>query len=305
MTTGLYYFNGDIAEIQLYNRALNSLELTADNEILAATYGVQGAAGEVIVWGSNSGGQTNVPLTLTNVVSLASGSDFNLSLTGNGTITAWGDNDLGQLSPVAGLTNVSAISAGNVFTLAIGNQTPLASNATYSGFVNHDLIFTLSAADPDGNPLSFQVLTPPSAGTLYQYSGGARGSQINSTNTLVSDPAGQVVFAPVAGAVGTPYADIDFVAQDPFYTSSAAQVNINIGLPAAPQFYNVPASLTAAGFVLAIAGSSNAIYSLWVSSNLLNWIKIGTATEASPGRYQFVDATMTNWPQRFYRASAP
>jgi hypothetical protein len=304
MTTNLYFFSGDIAEIQLLNRALSDFEITTANEILAETYGIKGAANEVVVWGSNSGSQTNVPLALTNVLTTASGSDFNLAVTGNGTIAAWGDNSLGQLTALPGLTNVTALCAGNAFTLAIGNQTPLASNTTVAGYVNHDLTFALPGRDPDDNPLSFRILSLPAFGALYQYLSGGRGLPISSANTPISDPAGQVVFAPGAGATGTPYVGVEFIAQDSFYNSTPAVATINIGLPAAPQFDSLAWEAGEGGFNLELTGASNATYSLWASSNFFTWINIGTATETSPGLYQFVD-TMTNWLQKFYRASAP
>ena len=67
MTAGSLCFNGDIAEIQVFNRALGSVDVTSVNEILAATYGVTGGvAARMLVWGANANGQTNVPATLTN-----------------------------------------------------------------------------------------------------------------------------------------------------------------------------------------------------------------------------------------------
>jgi hypothetical protein len=56
---------------------------------------------------------------------------------------------------------------------------------------------------------------------------------------------------------------------------------------------------------LTFSGSSNAAYSIWASTNLADWARIGPAIEAGAGLYEFMDATATNWPQRFYRAVAP
>ena len=42
-----------------------------------------------------------------------------------------------------------------------------------------------------------------------------------------------------------------------------------------------------------------------LSTNLLNWVNIGIATETQPGQYEFNDVAVTNWPQRFYRLTAP
>jgi alpha-tubulin suppressor-like RCC1 family protein len=306
MTTGLYPYNGDIAEIQIFNRPLTPLEINNLNGTLATTYGI-GGAGVVAVWGSNSSGQANVPGNLTSVQAIASGSQslFNLALTTGGNVVGWGGNSQNQTTVPASLTNVAAIATGANFSLAIGNQAPIASNITVSGYVNHDLILPLSGSDPDGNSLNFYIATLPTAGALYQYSGGSRGSLINQPNTLVTDPAGQVVFAPANGAAGSPYANFNFTAADQFYGSASAQATINIVLPVMPQFGNLSWNSNNTGFTLNFTGSSNATYSVWSSTNLFNWIDIGTATEGSPGLYQFIDATATNLPQQFYRVSAP
>jgi alpha-tubulin suppressor-like RCC1 family protein len=302
-----YYYNGDIAEIRIYNRALTPFEITFMDEVLSATYGVGGMAGTVVAWGSNSSGQTNVPVSLTNVLFVASGSQslFNLALRANGNVLGWGNNTQNQTNVPATLTNVTAIAAGAGFGLAIGSQTPFANNVTASGYINHDLTFALAGGDPDGNPLSFYVMSLPSAGTLYQYSGGSRGSPITSPDTPVTDPSEQLIFAPANGGTGSPYANFSFMASDPFYNSSAAQATINIGLPAVPQFDNLFWDSTNENFTLNFMGSSNATYSVWSSTNLFNWIDLGPATEAQPGLYQFINSSVTNSPQCFYRLSAP
>jgi hypothetical protein len=310
MTTGSFYYNGDIAEIQLYNRALTPQEISDVNGTLAGTYGVGGAAGTVAVWGSSVSGLENVPGSLTNAVAISSGSEsiFNLALTAGGTVVAWGNNSSGQTNIPSGLTNVAAIAAGATFGMAIGNQLPVAGNITVSGYINHDTAFALSGNDPDGNSLNFYVTSLPSAGQLYQYSAGSRGAPITVPNTLVADPGGQLIFAPANGTSGSPYASFNFMAQDQFYGSAAAQAVINIGLPAAPEFgmtgWN-SASETNAAFDLNFTGSSNATYSVWSSTNLFNWVNLGTAAEVTPGVYNFIDTSATNSPQQFYRLSAP
>jgi len=52
----------------------------------------------------------------------------------------------------------------------------------------------------------------------------------------------------------------------------------------------------------AVAGTS---FSLWESTNLMNWAWDGPATEMSSGHYQFLDPGSTNSPRRFYRISSP
>jgi len=305
MAPDLYMFNGDIAEIQVYNRALDSLEVMSVDEMLAATYGIGGAAGTVVAWGNNANSQTSVPLTATNLSAVAAGSAFNLALLTNGTVTGWGNNAQGQTTIPAGLTNVTAIAGGVNFSLAIGNQPPLASNAVVTGFVNHDVLVTLPAMSPDGVALNYQIASLPVNGALYQNAGGTRGSPITTTGAAVSNANGQIVFAPATNSVGTPYANFNFTANDGMFSSGTAQVTVNVGLPAAPQFTGEFSGQGMTNFNLNFSGSPGATYSVWTSTNLLNWSFLGTATETGSGQYQFVDPTITNSPQRFYRASAP
>ncbi|HUA39555.1 MAG TPA: LamG-like jellyroll fold domain-containing protein [Candidatus Sulfopaludibacter sp.] len=305
MAPNLYMFNGDIAEIQIYNRALTSWEIMSANENLAATYGIGGAAGTVVVWGDNANGQANVPASATNLSTVASGNAFNLALQANGTVTGWGDNSQGQTTFPTGLTNVAAISGGVNFSLAIGNQPPVASNVVVSGYVNHDLLIALPAFSPDDVPLNFRIESLPLSGALYENSDGTRGPLINTTGTLVSDAGGHVIFAPAPGETGSPDAGFNFLADDGMFNSGTAQVTVNIGLPAAPQFTGEFLDEATSDFNLNFSGSSNATYSVWSSTNLTNWINIGAAPEANPGQYEFIDIDTTNSPQKFYRISAP
>jgi len=83
---------------------------------------------------------------------------------------------------------------------------------------------------------------------------------------------------------------------------------VNIGLPAAPEFtgaYWNQLNPEAQAFQLNFIGSSNASYSVWASTNLVNWTRLGIVTNIVPGQYGFIDADATNWPQRFYRLAAP
>lgn len=42
-----------------------------------------------------------------------------------------------------------------------------------------------------------------------------------------------------------------------------------------------------------------------ISSTATNWVKLGGASEISPGRYQLIDSNLTNSGRMFYRVSAP
>jgi hypothetical protein len=58
-------------------------------------------------------------------------------------------------------------------------------------------------------------------------------------------------------------------------------------------------------FTLTFNGLASTSYSLWVSTNLMNWVWDGPATEGTPGHYQFIDPGSTNAPRGFYRISSP
>ena len=196
----------------------------------------------------------------------------------------------------------------SLYTLLPRSQTLQANAQTVTGYVDHDLAITLSGWDPDGNPLNYYVSSLPAAGMLYQYSRGARGSEINVANTLVSDASGRVIFAPVFNGTGNPDAVFDFTANDAFNGSTPAPVTMNVNLPLAPQLTNyfwMTGTNGRSSFALNFGGSSNATYSVWSSTNLTQWQLMGTSAEPNPGQYEFFDRTATNWPERFYRISAP
>jgi len=77
------------------------------------------ANGTVVVWGDNSCGQTNVPATATNVVTVAAGDFHCLALKADGTVMVWGDNSYGQTNVPATATNVVTIAAGTDSCLAV------------------------------------------------------------------------------------------------------------------------------------------------------------------------------------------
>ena len=77
------------------------------------------ASGNVLAWGLNDYGQTNVPGGLSVVRAVAGGHDHSLALRTNGTVVAWGDNSLGQTNVPADLTNAIAIAAGAFHSAAL------------------------------------------------------------------------------------------------------------------------------------------------------------------------------------------
>lgn len=74
------------------------------------------------VWGNNFFGQTNIPLTMTNVVAAAAGSYYNLVLKDDGIITGWGFGNYFQTAMPWGLYNPLAIAAANGFSMAVAGS---------------------------------------------------------------------------------------------------------------------------------------------------------------------------------------
>ena len=77
------------------------------------------ADGSVAAWGYNSYGQTNVPPGLCNVVAVAAGESHSVALRADGSVAAWGDNYYGQTNVPLGLSNVVAVAAGRYHSLAL------------------------------------------------------------------------------------------------------------------------------------------------------------------------------------------
>jgi len=58
-------------------------------------------------------------------------------------------------------------------------------------------------------------------------------------------------------------------------------------------------------FGITFGSAPFATYSVWGSTDLLDWLWLGSAAESPPGACQFSDVSATNWSQRFYRVTAP
>jgi alpha-tubulin suppressor-like RCC1 family protein len=82
--------------------------------------------GEVMGWGSNPHGQTDLPSDLTDVVAVSTQSKHCLALTGAGMVRAWGLNDRGQCDVPDGLDEVVAIETGSRSSYALRRDGTLA-----------------------------------------------------------------------------------------------------------------------------------------------------------------------------------
>lgn len=277
------------------------------------------------IWGWNIAGQTNPPAGLSNLVSVVGGWFHLLALTADGQIVAWGTNCAtaseratslgttytnGPVTLPSGLTNVAAIGAGDWSSLAIGpNLPPMAGDLVVTGFVNSDLIITLpSPADYNGDSFTFRCESLPEGGSLYQFNNGSPGALLN-LNDAISDPDGRFVFRPASQQLGMPLTSFTYVANDGTDDSLPAHVTVHIVLPAAPVIDASSAHFVSAspdtGFAFRFAGSSNASYSVWSSTNLMDWEFLGSGVTTSNQFYEFLDSQAKTLPRRFYQIRSP
>jgi alpha-tubulin suppressor-like RCC1 family protein len=76
--------------------------------------------GTLVAWGYNGDGQTTVPTNFLRFVSIAAGASHNLAITENGALIAWGRNDYGQRNiPSTATNNVLSVTAGDSHSLAL------------------------------------------------------------------------------------------------------------------------------------------------------------------------------------------
>ncbi len=63
-------------------------------------------------------------------------------------------------------------------------------------------------------------------------------------------------------------------------------------------------SIGAGGVQLGISGGSNLTYSVWASSNLVNWVKVGSTTQTNAGQYIYSEPGQM-YQRRFYQIRWP
>ena len=139
---------------------------------------------------------------------------------------------------------------------------------------------TLSAGDIDGDPITFQIVTPPAHGQLTSF-----------------DPnAGTFSYRPDPNFAGND--EITFLANDGLTNSAAAAVNIAVN-STRPVFTGYE-RFGDGRFVLHVLAPAGPAYLIESSTNLINWLPI--ATNSSPANpFDFVGGDAPDFPQRFYR----
>jgi alpha-tubulin suppressor-like RCC1 family protein len=301
------------------------------------------ADGTVIAWGASSDGLTNVPPNATNVVAIAAGSFHNLALRADGTVVAWGYNGNGQLNLPPGLSNVVAIVAGGFDSLVLksdgtvvdagefyygqsflpvglsnvvdiacggfaqyalgGNVPPTVNSQTNSAYLNQDVVVSPIVFDANNDVFNSRVATLPAQGALYQYAGGARGPQITVPDTLITDAANRVIFAPALNNDGAPYAAFNLLANDGQADSALGTMTVNIFRAA----QNFTAQNLGGGLQVQLASTANYPYILQMATNLtppVVWQSILTNPADGNGNWSVTITNLPAYPAGYYRAAA-
>lgn len=183
------------------------------------------ADGSVRSWGRNYRGQlgdgTTTQRTAPVVVqgidsaeSIGGGRDHGMAVLADGSVRAWGHNNGGELgdgttsqrtSPVtvADLVDAELVGGGSDYSVALvteatdpDNTPPRAHDLSVTTDEDEPVAVTLSGDDPDGDPLTFQVTSGPSHGSLT-------GAGVNRTWVPDPDFAGTDSFTYVARDAST------------------------------------------------------------------------------------------------------
>jgi uncharacterized repeat protein (TIGR03803 family) len=182
----------------------------------------------------------------------------------------------------------NAGNVGAIFRTEIGNPPlitfPPPFGATVAQYVGSSVTLTVSATG--ATPFYYQWfynLEPLTDGGRIS---GSTNSKLTISPILPSDGASYSIF--VGNALGGATAAIRVYVLAP---ASMTVTNFTVTSGGRPGF--------------SFTGTSNVNYDIWASSNLMNWLPLGLATQTTPGSYYFNDAAVTNYQSRFYQVRVP
>jgi len=138
---------------------------------------------------------------------------------------------------------------------------------------------------------SHPVFAQPDAWTLYAW---------NCTNLQM------VASLPVPNVLGSPLNLLRWGKNGLAFCTSQNQVYL-LRTPLVPYVspvFNIGKWQSSGSFQLNFVGDPYCSYSVWASTNLVNWTLLGTANPVTNGTFQFVDPAQMDLPHRFYRAGS-
>ena len=168
------------------------------------------------------------------------------------------------------------------------NRPPLAQNQSFAVQEDGSVGMTLSASDPDGDALSYSIVTGPGQGTL------------------TGDPP-SIVYRPAANYSGAD--SFSFRANDGNANSNAATVSITVQAVndaplSAPESYSVQSGATLSVSAPGLLANDSDIDSASLTAAVVTGPAHGSLTLASNGSFSFTPAAGYSGPDSFtYRAS--
>jgi alpha-tubulin suppressor-like RCC1 family protein len=75
--------------------------------------------GSLMAWGSDDAGQTDIPSNAVPIVAIAAGAEHNLAITEAGEVLAWGRDDAGQVDVPSNVSSVLGVAAGDSHSLVL------------------------------------------------------------------------------------------------------------------------------------------------------------------------------------------
>jgi subtilisin-like proprotein convertase family protein len=185
-------------------------------------------------------------------------------------------NDFGTLL----CWDLRIVSHEQAVTCTVFNRPPVTMDLNIYTPLDTPSIGMLAGSDPDGDSITFHIVTPPAHGQLTNF----------APNT------GAFTYTPAPGYLGSDL--FAFHASDGSTNSAVATVNLFVEprLPTFAQFER----LADCRFTVRVLAPSGPAYSIEASTNLVIWLPIATNTSpATP--FEFIDIDAGKFSRRFYR----
>jgi hypothetical protein len=252
----------------------------------------------VLAWGSNTSGQTNVPVAATNIVAIGAGVSHSLAIRADGAVFGWGLNSSGQTAtngllplnlPIATVNSVDANTPGSyAVNYAVTNFFGAVATTNRTVVVADTLppVLTLLGANPFMLLVSSPFTEP-----------GATATDLCAGDLTPSIAFGGVVDQNMPGNYTRSYSVTDS-------SGNLRTTNRTVIVVTIPELGGLVYSNNGT-FKVIFTNTTGAHFDVIAATNLsqplATWTLLGSVTEVAPGQFQFSDVAATNWPQRFYR----